>query len=72
MTKDEFVEKERDFFYGLVMDALLNSRHQEPLGAWARGALVKVQQRLGTIFDDLRPASRPAQPQQQQPQAARR
>lgn len=60
MTRDDFLAKHRNVFYGLVSDALTSQRHGELAGAWLRQAFQTVNQELIAIWTELQPKDPPA------------
>lgn len=62
MTRDEFVAKYVDRFNGKVLDALLNSRHEELLSRWTREVVNQIRRDLGEMYDELtkKPEDKPA------------
>jgi hypothetical protein len=63
VTKKEFIEKNRHFLMGYVLEAAISGRRNETLSAWMRAAFGEVDQLIGRMWDELQLEFKPAAPQ---------
>lgn len=56
MTRQDFIDKHKHELAGVIADAAVVQRAGAPLAHFLRLAMQRIDQRLGSIYDDLQPA----------------
>ena len=55
MSKADFIAEHRHEFFGMVTDAAVTQARGAPLSIFLRDLSRKIDERLGEIYDELKP-----------------